>query len=137
MLDDLWARLVTTPEEQQVLYSLTEYLVSKEELWAPKVKFEDYQDVLQSLETKGILQTQGLRIGFRHQTLLEHAKARLFTKDDKSLTKHVLKLQGQFMYDRRCGLSCNTCATQASQNTDKRLKSYLLRIFVCTCVTFS
>ncbi len=93
MLDDLWERLVTTKEERDVLYSLTGYLIEHEELWAPLVKFEDHRNVLQSLEAKGILVAQDLRIGFRHQTLLEHAKARLFTKDDKSLCTHVVERQ--------------------------------------------
>lgn len=93
MLDDLWERLITTPEERDLVYGLANYLTDHEELWAPIVKFEDHRSILERLDAKGLLLIQDLRVGFRHQTLLEHAKARLFTKDDKSLCTHVLERQ--------------------------------------------
>jgi hypothetical protein len=93
MLDDLWQRTVETTEERDLLYALTQYLVDNESLWAPRVQFEQYQDVMARLESKHVLQWQGHAVGFRHQTLLEHAKARLFTKSNTSLCAHVLDHQ--------------------------------------------
>jgi nucleoside phosphorylase len=93
MLDDLWTRMNFTSAERDILDQLTTYLIQNEALWAPFVRFEDYQDVISTLGAKGILLTEDRRIGFRHQTLLEHAKARLFTKNDKPFYPHVLERQ--------------------------------------------
>src|SRR5205823_6064012 len=93
MLDDLWNRIIANSAERELLYRLTEYLVENEMLWAPFVRFEESHDVVRSLEFKQILQLEDSRVGFRHQTLLEHAKARLFTKLDKSFCSFVLEHQ--------------------------------------------
>jgi len=93
MLDDLWTRTITVPAEQQFIYDLTEYLVDHEMLWAPLARYENRQTIVDGLQAKHILQAENQRIGFRHQTLLEHAKARLFTKSDRSLTAFVLERQ--------------------------------------------
>jgi nucleoside phosphorylase len=96
MLDDLWSRETTT-EDREVLYALTEYLVNEELLWAPLVRFEQDMNRIKALEAKHILQVEGRRVGFQHQTLLEHAKARLFTKTGKSLTSYVLERQSAIL----------------------------------------
>ncbi len=93
MLDDLWARSVQHPDERDTLYRLTEYLIDNELLWAPLIRFEECASTIRSLEANDILQSDGGKIGFRHQTLLEHAKARLFASRGLSLSAHVLARQ--------------------------------------------
>ncbi|REK27027.1 MAG: AAA family ATPase [Planctomycetota bacterium] len=97
MLDDLWERAIRNDSERDVLYEIADYLIETEMLWAPRVEFEGYRSAIASLEAAQILQTEDRRVGFRHQTLLEHAKARLFTKSDKPLSDHVLKRPGSLM----------------------------------------
>lgn len=93
MLDDLWARELSDEAEREFLYRLTTYLIDDESLWAPAVLFEGDQKRIKSLAGKGILLEQDGKIGFRHQTLLEHAKARLFTKEGISLCEFVVSRQ--------------------------------------------
>ena len=93
MLDDLWKRKIDTPERKEFVYRLTNNLIDRETLWAPAVMFEDDERIVEQLEREEVIQRQDLQIGFRHQTLLEHAKARLFTKFGQSLTDHVLSHQ--------------------------------------------
>ena len=93
MLDDLWARHVVNDQERNLLDSLTEFLMKTEALWAPTIAFEKEMPIIEVLKAKGILEAQGSRIGFKHQTLLEHSKARLFTKTDRSFSEYVLKHQ--------------------------------------------
>jgi nucleoside phosphorylase len=93
MLDDLWTRNVKDQAEREFLYSFAEYLMNNEALWAPAVAFEEHASVIDSLKAKEILQAQGPKIGFKHQTQLEHAKARLFTKSDKSFAEYVVANQ--------------------------------------------
>lgn len=90
MLDDLWVRNIQTNAERDFIYRLTEYLIEREALWAPLVQFEEDGQLIDVLESKQILQRQDHQVGFRHQTLLEHAKARLFTKSNKSFCSYVL-----------------------------------------------
>jgi hypothetical protein len=91
MLDELWNRNVCTDIERSLLDSLTEYLMNSESLWAPVAVFERELPTIESLSAKGFLEVQGLQVGFRHQTLLEHAKARLFTKTEQSFGQYVLQ----------------------------------------------
>jgi len=93
MLDDLWARLVAPVAEQALLDELTDYLIEMEGLWAPLVRFERHNTAIASLQSKQILQSEARRIGFRHQTLLEHAKARRFTTSGHSFSSYVLARQ--------------------------------------------
>ena len=97
MLDDLWDRMIQDSAERDFLYELTDHLVKEETLWIPQVKYENNQRQIDSLKAKLIIQKQNGKIGFRHQTLFEHAKARLFTKEDISLSNHVLERQNAVM----------------------------------------
>lgn len=91
LLDDLWERDITSDNERKLIYELTEYLIENELLWAPVALFEGHSLAKERLVAKNVLQLQKGQIGFRHQTLLEHAKARLFTSKDKSLCDFVLE----------------------------------------------
>jgi len=93
MLDDLWERTLTTEPQRTVVYRLAEHLIETESLWAPMVRFESEVDVIGELDAAQFLQRQDGQLGFRHQTLLEHAKARLFTKQGHSLCDHVIARQ--------------------------------------------
>lgn len=93
MLDDLWNRKIRTEEQRRLIYRLTDYLADKESLWAPLVLFEADTAAIHELESEQILQRQGMQLGFRHQTLLEHARARTFTKSRQSLCDHVVARQ--------------------------------------------
>jgi Domain of unknown function (DUF4062)/ATPase family associated with various cellular activities (AAA) len=93
MLDDLWARKLRSRTKQELIYQLTERLTRTEELWCPVVVFENRQRLVNSLIADGLLEKDKFRIGFRHQTMLEHARAKLFTKSDKSLAAHALARQ--------------------------------------------
>jgi nucleoside phosphorylase/predicted ATPase len=93
MLDDLWDRKLKTPMDKEFIYRLTEYMVENETLWSPMVMWEADGDIIARLESENVILRQGRQLGFRHQTLLEHAKARLFTKSGQSLAQHVLARQ--------------------------------------------
>ena len=93
MLDDLWDRKLKTEQQRAFVYSLASYLIEHETLWAPLVCFESDAAVIDALEREDIVQRHKRQLGFRHQTLLEHAKARLFTKSHWSLCDHVLARQ--------------------------------------------
>jgi hypothetical protein len=97
MLDDWWSRSRLTPDENVCLERLTQELIDNELIWAPVVRLECNVDVIGSLEAKGIVVSEGGRIGFRHQTVLEYAKARFFTKHGESLAKYVLERQSAVM----------------------------------------
>jgi hypothetical protein len=93
MLDDLWKRKLTTESQRDFVYRLAKFLVEKETLWAPAVQFESDDAIIEKLEAEEFIQRQGHQLGFRHQTLLEHAKARLFAKSGRSLCDFVLERQ--------------------------------------------
>lgn len=89
MLDDLWTRNVTSNAEHALLDDLTAYSMQHETLWAPLASFATRSQTINQLKAKGLLEVQGLVVGFRHQTLLEHAKARYFTRTDNSFNDYV------------------------------------------------
>ena len=89
MLDDLWTRNVTSEDERTLLDSLTGYLMKHETLWAPVAAFAAELPTIYALKSKGLLEVQDLTVGFRHQTLLEHSKARYFTRTDQSFSQYV------------------------------------------------
>jgi hypothetical protein len=93
MLDDLWEREITTADQRGFVYRLVEQLIKRESLWVPLVQFEADLAVIEQLESKHILVRQDRQLGFMHQTLLEHAKARFFAKSGDSLCMHVLERQ--------------------------------------------
>jgi len=93
MLDDLWDRKLQTNEQRALAYQIAEYSIGTESLWIPDVLIESKRSLVAQLESEQILCRQDRHVGFLHQTLLEHAKARLFTKTEQSLCDHVLERQ--------------------------------------------
>jgi hypothetical protein len=99
LLDDLWTRRVINtgglPGRSKLLMDMAEVMAEQETIWLPMVRFEDSAAQVADLEAKGILthSANGLSIGFQHQTLFEHARARAFARGHGSLSRHVLERQ--------------------------------------------
>jgi hypothetical protein len=99
LLEDLWAHSVTNPDgppgRSQLLMDMAEDMAERETIWLPSVRFEDRQALLTDLQAKGILtkSESGLSVGFQHQTLFEHARARAFARGHGSLAAYVLARQ--------------------------------------------
>ncbi|MCC9605094.1 AAA family ATPase [Blastopirellula sp. JC732] len=93
MLDELWTRRLNTPELRDLAYRIAEYAIENETLWMPQALLEGETPLVEKLCAEKVLRRQGFQIGFEHQTLLEHAKARHFTKTEKSICEHVLERQ--------------------------------------------
>ena len=99
MLDDLWQQKVTNPDglpgREELLFEIANQMASTEEHWQPLALFEGQMDLISYLESEGILirPKDGPRIGFQHQTLFEHARARAFASAHGSLARHVIERQ--------------------------------------------
>jgi len=93
MLDKLWERNVNSTRKRELIRTLTNRLTENEALWAPRSAFDDYQTEIAQLESDEVLKTEQLRIGFSHQTLLEHARARLFVQQQLSLSDFIIQRQ--------------------------------------------
>lgn len=93
MLDEIWSNRIRTEEQREFIYRLTKELVKRESLRAPAVRFESDLAVIRRLEALHVLVMEDGHVRFRHQTLLEHAKARLFIRTEQSLCEYVLARQ--------------------------------------------
>lgn len=93
LLDELWAAEVNTEERRGLVYRLTSICNDHESLGVPSVQLEGSGRVVAELVSAGILSRDHKTTSFRHQTLLEYAKARLFAKGEQSLCAHVLERQ--------------------------------------------
>jgi hypothetical protein len=97
MLDDLWERTIQTEDKRSLVYRLAQRLDADEALWAPLTEFESDSENIKALEADQILQRADNRLGFRHQTLLEHARSRLFTRVRESLCDYVRDRQNAIL----------------------------------------
>jgi hypothetical protein len=99
MLDDLWHQKVTNPDglpgREELLLEIAGVMASHEAIWLPVAQFEDRKELISDLQSQGILvrPDDRRRIGFQHQTLFEHARARAFANAHASLAKHVIERQ--------------------------------------------
>jgi len=93
MLDAIWKQRVDSPSKRECLNKLVEWLVDRESLWMPESLLEEQSDAVDHLIADGLLTRQKLCVGFRHQTLLEHARARHFTRSSRSLVDFVVDRQ--------------------------------------------
>lgn len=89
MLDEMWERKVNTPQKRVLIDLFTEFSMDQETHWAPRVRFENLSETVNELIYDGIFVERERQIGFRHQTMLEHARARHFTKTGVSLADYV------------------------------------------------
>ena len=95
MLDDLWRQMVSTPDGSELLMDLACMMGEEESFWLPVARFEERENLITALASEGILSRpdDGPKVGFQHQTLFEHARARAFARGNGSLTSHVSKRQ--------------------------------------------
>jgi hypothetical protein len=93
MLEDVWRRKLDTATKIDVVYDITAKLVEDEALWLPIARVESQMQTVEALQAAGILEITGSKVGFRHQTMLQHAIARLFSRRSESLVEHVLSRQ--------------------------------------------
>ncbi len=99
MLDDLWDNRVLSGENRSeraaLLLNLAEQMAEVEELWIPLAQLDEQRDVIEGLVADGILAIPegGRRVGFQHQTLFEHVRARAFAAGGISLTQHTVDRQ--------------------------------------------
>jgi hypothetical protein len=96
MLDRLWAKEIAP---DSALSSLVEELAGRmseeESMWLPAAPYQERKGAVDRLEAVGILQHRedGKQVGFAHQTLFTHARARAFVSGQTSLAEHVLERQ--------------------------------------------
>jgi len=95
LLDDLWKQRVRSHEHAQLLMDMADMMANQETIWLPLVRFEEREHLMTTLEAENILMRSenGMRIGFRHQTLFEHARARAFARGPESLCTYVMDRQ--------------------------------------------
>jgi nucleoside phosphorylase len=96
MLERFWGGIVDKEGRRSKLLSeIAGIMADKEILWLPTAKFEKDIDIIDSLEAEGFLtrSDDGKRLGFRHQTLFDFARARAFIMKEDSLARYVLDRQ--------------------------------------------
>ena len=99
MLEELWNQKVTkspdAKEKCDLLDRISETMSKKEEMWLPAINFEGQQSTVSQLVGDGIikLSENRLKLGFRHQTLFSHARARAFVRGGLDLFDFVVARQ--------------------------------------------
>jgi len=97
MLNRLWEVKILKygTDFTTLLEQIADEMSEKEELWLPAAKYQNKHHIVERLEAEGILtrDASSSRIGFRHQTLFEYARARAFVKNEGSLSKYVIARQ--------------------------------------------
>jgi hypothetical protein len=98
MLSAVWTKHVVGDPDlkcDEAACAIASYMADKETLWAPVALFEgDYTAELKHLESVEIIVRDGeTRIGFRHQTMFDFARARAFLKGETKLAAFVLDKQ--------------------------------------------
>ena len=95
MLQDIWEQHVAGKGTGKAACVIAERMAQREELWVPVVLFEDaYLQEIKTLEQSGIIVRQGKeKIGFRHQTVFDFARAKSHIKQADSLSSYILERQ--------------------------------------------
>jgi hypothetical protein len=98
MLDQLWRERVLQRKEgprlSRLISTIAESMAEKETLWLAAARFDDQTADLETLIASGILTRYGTgdgSIGFSHQTVFEHALARVFAQRESRLSHYVLE----------------------------------------------
>ena len=83
------------PAAMRTLEILAGAMATEEDLWLPMARFPNEQAELDRLVATDLLaySPDGLRIGFRHQTLFDFLRARAFTARHVHLAEYVLERQ--------------------------------------------
>lgn len=99
LYEDLWQRRITnfggSSARADAIHAVTQLMSDEETLWVPIVRFDDHSSAIDGLVAEGILRRPdpGLSIGFQHQTLFEHARARAFASGHGSIAEYALARQ--------------------------------------------
>ncbi|MCP4345374.1 MAG: ATP-binding protein [Desulfobacterales bacterium] len=99
LLQAIWEKSVLNQYEiagkNNFINQITQKMAENEELWISKALVDENLEVLESLLCDEILvpDETNLRIGFRHQTYFDFARARYFTQAREILSNHVLERQ--------------------------------------------
>jgi nucleoside phosphorylase len=99
MLDEIWQRTIANEEgpagRSELLMEMAQKIASEETLWLPIAQFENRQQLVTILEAAEFLHRPAGRgtVGFRHQTIFEHALARAYATGNAKLSEHVLQRQ--------------------------------------------
>ena len=99
LYEDLWRRRITnfggSSARSDAIHAIAQFMSDEETLWVPIVRFEKHSSAIDGLVADGILRCPdpGLSIGFQHQTLFEHARARAFASGHGSIAEHALTRQ--------------------------------------------
>lgn len=106
MLDRLWEmRIERAPTDMaQVLERVVDAVTNQEQPRVPKVRLNLSTQQLNYLVASGFLEQSGPSVGFRHQTLYEHARVRSFARapqlfiDAVHSKQHNLRARPQFWH---------------------------------------
>ena len=97
MLDRLWEERVLEHDggerRSQLATQIADRMADEETLWVAKAAFEEHGKDISALESNEILTTEGLTLGFTHQSLFDHALARHFVRERGRLCDYVLTRQ--------------------------------------------
>lgn len=94
MLDELWdRRVVKNPNGnlESVASSLAAQMAAKESIWLASAVVD--ADGIDRLVAANVLRREGRKVGFSHQTLFEHTRARAFARAPKDLVEAVKRQQ--------------------------------------------
>lgn len=84
MLDRLWEVRILSDESgrlSRLVLKIAEILSKREALWLPLAFFDQDRTEIERLVAADVLRIEGGKVGFRHQTLFEHARARTAAHD--------------------------------------------------------
>lgn len=100
LLEALWQQRVLKGDgaascRNTLLHELAQRMSEDEELWVPIAIADIHPAALEELERQEILTSDEnrLRIGFRHQTYFDFARARYFAQGRERLSEYVMKRQ--------------------------------------------
>jgi len=95
MLQDIWEHHVVPSGGDAAACAIAGEMSDREELWVPVALFEStHAKEIVSLEQCGILVRQGReKIGFRHQTVFDFARAKSYIRREESLSAYTIERQ--------------------------------------------
>ena len=99
LLEELWRQRVVEGQNgnarERLLELLAQRMGDEETLWLPSAVSDSDPVARKELEQADILAhgSNGLTIGFRHQTFYDFTLARMFARGSRSLVSHVLERQ--------------------------------------------
>lgn len=98
-LEALWQERVLNrngaPDRNTLVHKLAQRMSEDEELWVSRALADSHPEALEDLVRQEILtlDENGLRIGFRHQTYFDFARARYFAQREERLSEYVIARQ--------------------------------------------